>query len=173
MSLDAKIAALAEKYLPLASEWLMEAIRIPADTYEQDPNSGMSNHEGPRLHYLMDQIRKHKCVVEHDDVWFDEFGNICWYIEDKEEEMPSAEKKVVYFDGHTDTVDPLPQQWTTVLGGGVHAFNGLIDKSKIDRAALEQNIGWVPKEEEYENCIWGRGCADQLAGVISQMMATK
>lgn len=31
MSLDEKIAQLAEKYLPLAEEILKEAIRIPAD----------------------------------------------------------------------------------------------------------------------------------------------
>lgn len=49
----------------------------------------------------------------------------------------------------------------------------MLDPKKIDREQLKQNLGWVPKESEYENCIWGRGTADQLAGVISQMMATK
>ncbi|MBP8137463.1 MAG: hypothetical protein KAY61_04600, partial [Candidatus Eisenbacteria bacterium] len=57
-ALDAKIAALAARDLPLAVEILKEAIRIPADYVDKpvdqggDPSCGLSNHEGPRLEYL-------------------------------------------------------------------------------------------------------------------------
>ena len=59
-ALDAKIAALAQRDLPLAIEILKEAIRIPADYVNKpaeqggDPLCGLSNHEGPRLQYLRD-----------------------------------------------------------------------------------------------------------------------
>ena len=173
MQLEDRIAELAKKYLPLAEEWLKEAIRIPIDTIAENPNVGMSNGEEPRLQYLKSQIIKHKCVFNPEDVFFDEFGDLVWYVEDKEDSIPSAEKKVIYFDGHTDTVNPLQEQWHKTLGDGIDPFLGLTDPSKCCYETLKQNIGWCPKKEQWKNVIWGRGSADQLAGVISQMMATK
>lgn len=102
-------------------------------------------------------------------MFIDAAGNLVWYAEDELDK--STTKKVIYFDGHSDTVAPLPDKWSKI--GGVDVWKGLIDAKKINRDVLKQNLGWVPKESEYENCIWGRGTADQLAGVISQMMATK
>ena len=61
-NLDARIAELAAKYLPLAKEILVEAIRIPADYVDRpaeqggDPLCGLSNHEFPRLDYLRTKI---------------------------------------------------------------------------------------------------------------------
>jgi hypothetical protein len=97
MSLDEKIAQLAEKYLPLAEEILREAIRIPADyvdssTYSShpllhcssaDPRCGTSNHEEPRVKYLRQAIIDNKAVENEEDVWFDAYGSLVWKVEDK------------------------------------------------------------------------------------------
>lgn len=170
-TLAQKIADLAAKYHGLACEWLSEAIRIPADEIKENPKAGQSAGEGKRLEYLKSEIIKHKCVMKPEDVWIDEAGNLEWVAEDPDDKTPRELKKVIYFDGHTDTVAPLPEGWKKI--GGVDCWNGLLDASKINRDELKKNLGWVPKESEYENCIWGRGSADQLAGVISQMVATK
>eukprot|EP00768_Dysnectes_brevis_P001604 gnl/Dysnectes_brevis/142_a167_7806.p1 GENE.gnl/Dysnectes_brevis/142_a167_7806~~gnl/Dysnectes_brevis/142_a167_7806.p1 ORF type:complete len:515 (-),score=193.38 gnl/Dysnectes_brevis/142_a167_7806:35-1579(-) len=170
--LNKKIADLARAYRPLAVEWLAEAIRLPEDDIAENPMSGQSNGEGPRLHYLRDEIIKHKCVLNPEDVGFDGIGNLVWVVEDPKDTTPKADKVVVMFDGHSDTVAPLPEQWPKVIGG-VDAFKGLVDPKQIKREALFENLGWVPAEDQYENCVWGRGCADQIGGVVCQMMATK
>jgi len=46
----------------LAIEWLKEAVRIPMDTFKQNPLAGQSNGERERLEYLKSEIIKHKCV---------------------------------------------------------------------------------------------------------------
>eukprot|EP01029_Cantina_marsupialis_P026180 TRINITY_DN696_c0_g2_i4.p1 TRINITY_DN696_c0_g2~~TRINITY_DN696_c0_g2_i4.p1 ORF type:complete len:301 (+),score=79.87 TRINITY_DN696_c0_g2_i4:49-951(+) len=177
--LDAEIPKLAKKFLPLANEILKECIRIPADYVDLpaeqggDVECGLSNHEKPRLDYLTKMIRENACVEKPEDVFYDEFGNLVWVVEDKEDGIPSSEKKVIYFDGHSDTVRALRNQWQKQLGEGIDAYNGLTDVSKVDLDALKHELGWHVPAAEFEHCIFGRGAADQLAGVVSQAITTK
>ncbi|KAG9397131.1 Clan MH family M20 peptidase T-like metallopeptidase [Carpediemonas membranifera] len=171
--LELKISELATKYLPLASEILKEAIRLPADHMDTDPFCGESNHEGPRMEYLKESIIKHGAVFKPEDVFFDEYGNIVWYVEDPEDKTPKEQKKVVYFDGHCDTVKALRSEWHNKLGKGVDCFNGVTNPDEVSIEALKETLGYVPPKEEWNNLIFGRGGADQLAGVISQIIATK
>ena len=111
-NLDTRIAELAAKYLPLAAEMLKEAIRIPADYVEKpvdqggDPFCGTSNHEFPRIDYLRKKIVEIKGVRNAADAYFDDFGNLVWRVEDPNDGIPADQKKVIYIDGHTDTVKP-------------------------------------------------------------------
>src|SRR5476649_2818521 len=57
--------------------------------------------------------------------------------------------------------------------GGVDVYNGLLDRTEIDKAMLEKELGWVPPESEWEHLLFGRGSADQLGGVIAQIVASK
>ena len=78
-NLDVRIAELAAKYLPLASEMLKEAIRIPADYVDKpvdqggDPACGTSNHEFPRLEYLRNKVIEIKAVRKPEDAFFDDY----------------------------------------------------------------------------------------------------
>ena len=177
-TLDARIAELAAKYLPLATEMLAEAIRIPADYVDKpvdqggDPLCGLSNHEFPRLEYLRKKIIEIKAVRKPEDVSFDDFGNLVWWVEDPNDGIAPAKKKVVYLDGHTDTVKALRAQWQEKVGG-VDCYDGLIDTAKINKDFLKKELGWVPPESEWEHLLFGRGSADQLGGVISEAIATK
>ena len=172
-TIDARVAELAKKYLPLAIEFLKEVVRIPADSYEKDAYSGTSNHEKPRLDYCMAMIRKHKCVENDEDVFYDDFGDLCWIVQDKDDGIPAAKKRVVYFDGHSDTVYPLREQWHEVIGGGIDCYNGLTDITKVNEEALRKSVNWLVPKEEWKHLIFGRGTADQLTGVVSQMIGTK
>ncbi|GKT35904.1 Clan MH, family M20, peptidase T-like metallopeptidase [Aduncisulcus paluster] len=173
MNIDDKIAELAAKYNPLAVEILKECIRIPEDHYKEDPECGMSNHEGPRLEYLKKKIVEIGAVEKPEDVWFDEYGNIVWTVQDHDDGFPVEKKKVIMFDGHTDTVDPLPESWKDVIGEGIDCFKGLTDPEKVSEEALKGCIGWVPEKKEWHRTIFGRGSADQLSGVVSQVITTK
>ncbi len=178
-SLDQKIAELALKYRPLAAEILAEAVRIPADYVDQpadqggDPSCGLSNHEGPRLEYMRRAILEHGCVASPEDVGFDEFGNLAWTVMDPDDPTPRAERRVIYFDGHTDTVKALREQWTEKIGAGMDSYNGLTDPAQIDREFLRRELGHLPPDEEWEHMLFGRGAADQLGGVVAQIIATK
>ena len=177
-TLDARIAELAAKYLPLAKEILAEAIRIPADYVDKplekggDPLCGTSNHEQPRLEYLRKKIVEIQAVRKPEDVFFDGFGNLVWQVEDPNDGIPAAQKKVVYIDGHTDTVKPLRAQWKEKVVGA-DCFDGLVDASKLNKEFLRKELGWTPPESEWEHLLFGRGSADQLGGVISAIIATK
>lgn len=179
MSLDTRIAELAASYRPLAVEILKEAIRIPADYVDRpteeggDPHCGLSNHEGPRLRYLMQRIRDIGAVDRDEDVFFDRFGNLVWTLQDPDDGVAAADKTVIYTDGHTDTVKALRDQWRSVLGEGIDAYDGLLDVSKVDREALRGELGYLPAEEEWSHLVFGRGAADQLSGVVCQIVATK
>ncbi len=157
---------------------LAEAIRIPADYVDKpldqggDPLCGTSNHEFPRLEYLRKKIIEIKAVRRAEDVFFDGFGNLVWWVEDPNDGIDPAKKKVVYIDGHTDTVKPLRAQWKEKVVGA-DCFDGLIDKAKINKDFLKKELGWVPPESEWEHLLFGRGSADQLGGVISAAIATK
>ena len=177
-NLDTRIAELAAKYLPLAAEMLKEVIRIPADYVEKpvdqggDPFCGTSNHEFPRIDYLRKKIVAIKAVRREEDAYFDDFGNLVWRVEASNDGIPSDQKKVIYIDGHTDTVKPLRAQWLQNTGG-IDCFDGVIDATKVNKAFLNKELGYLPPESEWNHLIFGRGAADQLGGVISAAIATK
>ena len=171
--MDQKISQLAQQYRPLAVKILKEAIRVPADFVGEDPKCGLSNHELPRLEYLRRTIVEIGAVDRPEDVWFDGFGNLCWIVEDRGDGIPAEEKTVIMLDGHTDTVNALRSRWREAIGGGIDAYDGLTDAARIDRQFLKQELGYLPPENEWEYLVFGRGAADQLAGVVSQIVATK
>jgi acetylornithine deacetylase/succinyl-diaminopimelate desuccinylase-like protein len=179
MSLDEQVAALAAKYRPLGASILKEAIRIPADHVDRpveeggDPECGLSNHEGPRLEYLKRAIVECGAVRRPEDVGFDEYGNLVWVAQDDSDRIPAAEKRVIYMDGHADTVRALRPQWLARLGGGIDAYDGLIDPARVNKDALRSSLGYLPPDGEWEHLLFGRGGADQLSGVVSQIVATK
>ncbi len=177
-NLDARVAELSAEYLPLAAEILKECIRIPADYVDRavddggDPECGLSNHEGPRLEYLRDKIVEIDAVRSEADVDFDAYGNLVWSVEDPSDGIPRAEKRVVYFDGHSDTVRALRDSWAEKLGG-IDAYDGMVDPSRVDREYLRTELGHVPPDDEWDQLIFGRGSADQLGGVVAEVLATK
>jgi putative selenium metabolism hydrolase len=176
-SLDARIAELAAKYRPLAVEILKEAIRIPADHVDRptdaggDPHCGTSNHERPRIEYLRRRIVEIGAVRRPEDAFFDDFGNLVWAVEDPSDGIASEKKKVIYIDGHTDTVRHLRAQWREKAG--VDPFDGVGDPAKVNKAFLKNELGWVPPESEWKHLVFGRGSADQLGGVVAAIIATK
>ncbi len=176
--LDARVAELAARDLPMAAAILREAIRIPADYVDRpvdeggDPLCGLSNHEGPRLEFLRQTIIDVGAVRFAEDVRFDDYGNLVWTVFDPEDGVLPDDKRVVYFDGHTDTVKALRQAWRSRLGG-LDAYDGVIDSPAIDRAALRAELGHLPPDDEWDHLIFGRGAADQLAGVVAQIIATR
>jgi putative selenium metabolism hydrolase len=178
-TLDSRVAELAERYLPLAVSVLKEAIRIPADEVDRpvdsggDPRSGLSNHEGARLTFLRDTIIDVQAVRHADDVWFDDFGNLVWVVRDPFDGVAPEHQRVIYFDGHSDTVQALREQWHAKLGGAVDPYDGLLHPEALDGAALRRELGWVPPEDEWQHLVFGRGSADQLAGVVAEIIATK
>ncbi len=177
--LDARVAQLAEQYLPLAVDILREAIRVPADYVDRpveeggDPLCGLSNHEGPRLEYLRQTVVDIGAVRDPDDVGFDEYGNLVWHLEDPDDGIDPADKRVVYLDGHTDTVKALRDQWHARFGGAIDAYDGVVDLDAVDRDALRAGMGHLPPDDEWDNLVFGRGAADQLSGVVSQVVASK
>lgn len=176
--LDRRIAALAARDLPLAIEILKEAIRIPADWVDRpadqggDPQCGLSNHEGPRLDYLRRKMIEIRAVAHPDDVGYDAFGNLEWTVEDKTDGVPRDRKRVIVLDGHCDTVRALRDTWHAKTGG-LDPYLGLVDAAKVDRAYLRTELGYLPPDEEWDHLLFGRGSADQLGGVVSQIMASR
>jgi putative selenium metabolism hydrolase len=178
-NLDTRVAELAAQYRPLAAAMLREVIRIPADFVERpaeqggDPRCGLSNHEFPRLEYLRKKIIEIKAVRRPEDVSFDDFGNLVWVVTDPHDGIAPEQKKVIYLDGHSDTVRALRPQWLEKIGGGVDAYQGLVDPGKVNKAFLKKELGWLPPDSEWEHLLFGRGSADQLGGVIAEAVATK
>ena len=168
--LQDRVRSLAVEYLPEAVATLREAVRIPVDG---ESSSGTSNHEGPRVDYLRQRLLDIGAVDTAEDLGVDEYGNLWWKVEDREDGIPPGERLVVYLDGHCDTVAPLRSRWHEVLGGGIDAHLGLTDASRVDRQVLREELGYLPPEEEWSHLVWGRGTADQLAGVVCQMFATR
>ena len=171
--LDEKIVALAQRYRPLAIRILREAIRIPADHLDEDPRCGLSGHELPRLEYLRKTIVEIGAVDRPDDVGFDPFGSLVWTVEDRADGIAREEKRVIMLDGHTDTVNALRDRWHEAIGGGIDPYYGWIDGTKVDRDFLSRELGFLPPESDWPHLVWGRGAADQLAGVVCQIVATK
>jgi putative selenium metabolism hydrolase len=176
--LDENVAALAAQDLKLAVEILREAIRIPADHVSRpvedggDPLCGLSSHEGPRLEFLRQAILRIGAVRSAADAGYDEYGNLVWTVEDPDDGVPSELKRVVQLDGHCDTVRALRPQWLEKIGG-VDAYDGLIEPGLVDRAFLRRELGYLPPDAEWQHLIHGRGAADQLGGVVAQILATR
>jgi len=174
--LDTRVAELAKRDLPLAAELLAEVIRIPADYVDRtdelaDPRCGLSNHEGPRLEYLRRRIVEIGAVRSAEDVGFDAFGNLVWTVQDPDDGVAPEDKRLIFFDGHSDTVKALRDQWKAKIGG-VDAYDGH-KGGEIDRAFLRRELGHVPTDAEWEHLLFGRGSADQLGGVIAEVVATR
>ena len=149
-------------------------IRIPADHVDAgDPLCGLSNHEGPRLEYLRRTLVEIGGVRSSDDVGFDAFGSLVWTVSDPDDGLADADKRVIYFDGHSDTVKALRTQWIDKIGGGIDAYDGLVDGDRVDREFLSRELGWLPPDGEWEHLLFGRGAADQLGGVVAQVVATR
>ena len=114
----------AERVLPAAGgEILRECIRIPADYVDRpideggDPACGLSNHEGPRLEYPeADDHRHRRSAIPPRTCGFDDYGNLVWTVSDPDDGIDPDDKRVVYFDGHTDTVQALRSTWREKLG---------------------------------------------------------
>ncbi len=177
-ALDSKITALAREVLPAARRILQEAIRIPADYVDRpvdqggDPLCGLSNHEGPRLEVLKKAILEVGAVDGPEDVGIDAFGNLWWEVRDEDDGIPADEKRVIFLDGHTDTVKALRESWIEKTGG-LDAYDGLVRPEALNHDFLESELGYVPPRDEWEHLIFGRGAADQLSGVVCQIAATK
>ena len=177
--MDARIAELAQRYLPLAREILAEAIRVPADHVDRpaeeggDPLCGLSNHEGPRMEYLRRAVLESGAVDSEDDVGFDAYGNLWWTVSDPDDGVPDEDKVVVWMDGHCDTVAALRPRWQEAIGGGIDAYDGMVDPELVDHDFVAGELGWVPPRDEWGHLIFGRGSADQLGGVVCQIVATK
>lgn len=177
--LDREITRRAQAHRDLAVRILEEAIRIPADFVDRapedggDPSCGLSNHEGPRLELLRQTILEIGAVDRPEDVAYDELGNLSWSLEDPTDGVPREEKVVVWLDGHCDTVKALRHRWHEAIGGGIDPYLGLTDPTRVDREFLEQELGWLPPEKEWPHLVWGRGSADQLGGLVAQILATK
>ena len=178
-NLDARIAELAAKYLPLAKEILAEAIRIPADYVDKpveeggDPLCGLSNHEGPRMEYLRRTLLEVGAVRRPEDAGFDAYGNLVWTVQDEADGIPTRDKRIVYMDGHVDTVKALRPQWREKTDGCIDPYDGLRDLAGVDRRALRGLLGYLPPDDEWPHLLFGRGSADQLAGVVAQVVGTK
>jgi len=179
VGLDERIQELAQAYREDAAALLREVVRIPADYVDRpeseggDPRCGLSNHEGPRLELLKRRIVELGAVASADDVGFDGFGNLVWSVTDLADGVPPEERTVVYLDGHSDTVQALRSSWAPRVGAGLDAYDGLTDPERIDRDALRRELGYLPPDGEWDHLVWGRGTADQLGGVVCQVMATR
>jgi len=177
-TLDHRIAELAERDADLTAAIVREAVRLPADHVDRpteqggDPRCGTSNHEAPRLEYLKEMLIEHRGVRSAADVSYDAFGNLVWSIEDPSDPTPREQKRVIYWDGHCDTVRPLRDEWRSKTGG-LDPYDGLIDPARLDRAFLRRELGWLPPDDEWSHLIFGRGSADQLGGVAAQIVASR
>jgi putative selenium metabolism hydrolase len=96
-----------------------------------------------------------------------------WTVQDGLDGIAPEHKRVVWFDGHSDTVEALRTEWLDKLGGAVDPYDGLVDEARLDGEALRAQLGYVPPADEWEHLVFGRGSADQLAGVVAEIVATK
>jgi acetylornithine deacetylase/succinyl-diaminopimelate desuccinylase-like protein len=178
-SLDLAITTLATRDRALAETLLREAIRIPADLVDRppeqggDPMCGLSNHEGPRLEYLRRMVVECGAVRAPGDVGYDAFGNLVWTLEDPDDPVAAGEKRVIMLDGHCDTVRALATAWHERIGAGMDPYRGLTDPARVDRARLRREVSGLPPDSAWAHLVFGRGSADQLAGVVSQVVACR
>ncbi len=176
--LDTRIAQLAAQYRPLAAKILAEVVRIPADYVDKsveaggDPLCGLSNHEQPRLEYLRKTIIEIGAVRDAADVGFDDFGNLVWTVQDPNDGIAAKDKRVIYFDGHSDTVRALRPTWRKKIGG-IDSYDGIVEPASIDKEFLKRELGHLPPDAEWNHLLFGRGSADQLGGVVAEVVSTK
>ena len=161
---------LASACLGEAVETLREAVRIPVDG---EPLSGTSNHEKQRIEYLQNRLLEVGAVDSAADTGIDAYGNLWWKVADPNDDIAAEDRLVVYLDGHCDTVAPLRSRWHEALGDGIDAHLGMTDPTRVDRQTLEQELGYLPPRRDWSHLVWGRGTADQLAGVVCQIFATR
>ncbi len=177
--LDTRVAELAARYRPLADEILKEVIRIPADYVDRprsdggDPSCGLSNHEKPRLEYLKKKIVEIGAVRRPEDVGYDGFGNLVWTVEDPADGVP-ASRKARHLLGRAHRHGqraPLGLEerrraaWMPTTGSSTPPTS----------TATSSSASWdtCRPTSEWDNLVFGRGSADQLSGVVSQIVASK
>ena len=108
--------------------------------------------------FLRDTIIDVEAVRHADDVWFDDYGNLVWMVRDPFDGIAPEHQRVIYFDGHSDTVQALRDQWHDKLGGAVDPYDGLVDRRRArPRRAARASSGYVPPEDEWEHLVFGRG----------------
>ena len=149
-TLDTRIAELAAKYLPLAKEMLAEAIRIPADYVDKpvdqggDPLCGLSNHEFPRLEYLRKKIIEIKAVRKPEDVFFDDFGNLVWWVEDPNDGIDRRRRR----RSSTSTATPTPSRPSAPSGrrrsAASTATTASIDRRRSTRSSSRRSSAGSP-----------------------------
>ena len=110
-----------------------------------------------------------------EDVGFDAYGNLVWVgRRTRGDGIPARDKRVVYIDGHADTVKALRPQWREKTDGGVDAYDGLVDLApRRPRRRCAACSATCRPTTSGSTSLFGRGSADQLAGVVSQIVATK
>ncbi len=179
--LDERVAALAARHRPLAARILRGGHPHPGRLRGQacgrgrrSPLCGLSNHEGPRLEYLKRTIVEIGAVRRPEDVAFDAFGNLVWVVQDEADGIPAREKRVIYIDGHADTVQALRAAVAREDERRASTRTTASSTSPGSTAACcGLELGYLPPDDEWDHLLFGRGSADQLAGVVSQIVATK
>lgn len=169
---DKKITMLSKKYEADAIKMLIELISIPEEGTNDDPLCGSSGHEGLRLAYLKNKIIEIGAVLNPNDVYFDEYGNLVWTINDPEDDIPLSQRKTIYLDGHIDTYEVNRSDWKKV-GNGIDCFKGLINADDVDYEKLKNELFFLPEKEKWNDLVFGCGAAHQLQGIVSQVYASK
>jgi len=67
----------------------------------------------------------------------------------------------------------LRPQWHEKFAGALDPYDGLVDPALLDHAALRAELGYLPPDDEWHHLVFGRGAADQLAGVVAEIVTTK
>ena len=163
------------------SRILREAIRIPADYVDRpveeggDPLCGLSNHEGPRLEYLSGTIVEIGAVRRAGGRRLRRLRQprlgACRTATDG---IPAARQAVIYLDGHADTVQALR---AAVAREDERRHRRLRrprrPRARRPRGAARPSSATCRPTTSGSTSLFGRGSADQLAGVVSQIVATK
>ena len=171
--LDKKIYKLSRHYEEEAGKLLVDLIHLPADFIDGEPLCGASKHEKQRLDFLRQYIIDNKCVEREEDVYYDQYGNLIWTVYDSDDNVSNDKLKVVYLDGRSDTCLQSRENWSQALGDGIDPFNGLTDASKVDEQRMMEELKYLPPKESWNQMIFGRGAANHLQGIVSQVFSTK
>ena len=178
--LDARVAELAARYLPLAVEILREAIRIPADHVDRpvdgggDPSCGLSNHEGPRLEYLRRRIveigavrsARRRRLRRLRQPGLDGVG------------PRRRHRRRRRSASSTSTATATPsrrcgRRWREKLAAASTPTTASSTADASTATFLREELGYLPPDDEWDHLVFGRGAADQLGGVVAQVVATK
>ena len=179
-SFDDKVAALAARYLSLAARILAEAIRIPADYVDQpgrgrrrpalrpqqprgaadgvpEADGGRGGRRAPPGRRGFRRLRQPRLVGRRT----------------RRTASPPATRR-----SSTWTATPTPCRRCARSGGRRRTAGSTpTTASSISPASTARRcaalLGYLPPDDEWEHLLFGRGSADQLAGVVSQIVATK